>query len=134
MGQKGNLNEAFNLLSTLMILILPLVLLMKKGKKLSQHRVHINQKAFTNLHSEAPRPPRQDGAGTAELPGKVISFYIVPLPACRQALNLAWYRAGRDPAYPALAGRGTFRPMKSGGNGISWFTSRAGYFAYSFNF
>jgi hypothetical protein len=40
-------------------------------------------------HSEAPRPPRQDGAGTVGLPGKVISFYIVTL----------------DPAYKAgLAG------------------------------
>ena len=51
MGQKGNLNEAFYLLLTLMILILPLVLLMKKGEKVSQHRVCINQKAFTNLHT-----------------------------------------------------------------------------------
>ena len=35
-------------------------------------------------------------AHRAGLPGKVISFYIVPL----------------DPAYPALAGRGTFRSNK----------------------
>ncbi len=33
MGQKGNLNEAFHLLSTMMMLTLPLVLLMKKGKE-----------------------------------------------------------------------------------------------------
>ena len=33
---------------------------------------------------EAPRPPRQDGTGTPGLPGNVTSFYIVPLPACRQ--------------------------------------------------
>jgi hypothetical protein len=34
MGQKWNLNEVFYLLSTLMILILPLVLLMKEGKEI----------------------------------------------------------------------------------------------------
>ena len=33
-------------------------------------------------------------AGTPGLPGKVVSFYIVPLPA------------GRDPAYPANGGTG----------------------------
>ena len=38
------------------------------------------------------KPP----AHRAGLPGKVISFYIVPL----------------DPAYPARAGRGTFRSNK----------------------
>ena len=36
----------------------------------------------------------------------------VPLPACLQALNLAWYRAGRDSAYAARAGRGMFRSNK----------------------
>jgi hypothetical protein len=41
MGQKGNLNETFYLLSTLMILILPLVLLMKKEKEnISTSGVH----------------------------------------------------------------------------------------------
>jgi len=52
--------------------------------------------------SEAPCPPRQDGACTLGFPGKVISFYIVP-PV------VGSYRL--DPAYPALAGRGTFRPI-----------------------
>ena len=42
---------------------------------------------------EAPRPSRQDGTGTAELPGKVISFILCPLaPPIRRGL------------------RGTFRP------------------------
>jgi hypothetical protein len=40
-------------------------------------------------------PPRP---GAGRLPGNVISFYIVPL----------------DPAYPALAGGGTFRPKGIG--------------------
>ncbi len=53
--------------------------------------------------SEAPHPPRQDGTGTPRLPGhasgeqnvsKGSFLHIVPL----------------DPAYSALAGRGTLRP------------------------
>jgi hypothetical protein len=34
---------------------------------------------YKAANSEAPRPSRQEGTGTAGLPGKVISFYIVPL-------------------------------------------------------
>jgi len=38
---------------------------------------------------EAPRPPRQDGAGTVGLPGEEVSFILCPfLPAGRQGLHL----------------------------------------------
>ena len=50
---------------------------------------------------EAPRPSREDGTGTAGLPGKVISFYIVPL----------------DPAYRAgLAGHVPINLTEKGGS------------------
>ena len=42
------------------------------------------------LHTEVPRPSRQDGTSTAGLPGNVLSFHIVPL----------------DPAYPTIGGTG----------------------------
>jgi len=49
----------------------------KEGRKIDQK-------------SEAPRPCLSAGRPRAGLPGKVISFYIVPL----------------DPAYPAIGGTG----------------------------
>jgi hypothetical protein len=48
-----------------------------------------------------------------ELPGDVISFYIVPL----------------DPAYAALAGRGTFRPIYLNLRLLAYLHDRRKYFS-----
>ena len=40
---------------------------------------------MSKLKCEAPRPSRQDGMGTAGLPGKVISLCIVPLDLANKA-------------------------------------------------
>jgi hypothetical protein len=40
----------------------------------------IGQPKLSEKKSEAPRPPRQDGAGTAGLPGEEVSFILCPRP------------------------------------------------------
>ena len=45
---------------------------------------------------------------SVELPGKVLSFDIVPLPACRQAGTCLQGQALKDGAYGPLAGQMSF--------------------------
>ena len=49
-----------------------------------------------NVDSEAPRPPRKNGTGTAGLPGNVISFILCPF----------------TPPIPLTAGRDTCRSKR----------------------
>jgi len=58
--------------------------------------MRIGQPKLPERKSEAPRPPRQDGAGTAGLPGEEVSSILCP--------STPAYKAGLAGHVPAKEG------------------------------